>query len=516
MKDRSWYKIVSVAIAVALLASVMPVCVRAESDIPMIVVSDVSGVIGDYVDVPVSIENNPGIVSMTLHVIYDPQFLKLVSVTDSGLLPGVMHENGGVIDETTKTPPYTLAWVNDTLSRDLVANGTLVMLRFQILQSAQSGTSYDVRVEYDLENYDIYDCMLNPVYFQAVSGKVTAYADLDPKIELSSVTGSIGGSVEVAVSVSNNPGIVSMSLDISYDSRYLKLTKVTDTGLLPGACHEDGGVITSKTHTPPYTLAWVNDQSRTDYMVNGVLVILTFEILERAEDGRSYPITASYDLDDYDIYNCDLEPVEFAVDYGKVSVSCDHDYLPSYTDNGDGTHKVTYTCIHNAGHSYSEASEVHEYVEGTCACGKGSSVRVVVKGQICYTIRENVITVTHAIACKIGYWDSCAGKYVVLVPHSVQENRASYLLPEGVTEFLLVVKGDLNADGVLDKADTDCLIASLLPKSYPQSQTLTQEQKFAADLDENGDVNSADRVYLARALLSVQHKLYRVLSWVGA
>ena len=133
----------------------------------------------------------------------------------------------------------------------------------------------------------------------------------EPQIVVSSATALAGSTVTVDVSLANNPGIVSMALTVDFDER-LTLTSVTDSGLLPGQVH-------SPTMGNPYTLFWSNDTALENYVVNGVMATLTFEIPEDMPVGE-YPITISYDLDNYDIYNCDVETVEFAVVNGSVNV----------------------------------------------------------------------------------------------------------------------------------------------------------------------------------------------------
>ena len=154
----------------------------------------------------------------------------------------------------------------------------------------------------------------------APEAKKTEIKGSEPTIVVDSVTAEPGETVTVCVSLENNPGIVSMMLTVDFDEA-LELIGRTDTGLLPSQVH-------SPNLNNPYTLCWVNDTATTNYTVNGSLVELTFKLSEDAEPG-TYPITITYDLDNYDIYNCDVELVEFAVVNGGVT------YEPT-------THTVTF------------------------------------------------------------------------------------------------------------------------------------------------------------------------------
>ena len=85
----------------------------------------------------------------------------------------------------------------------------------------------------------------------------------------------------------------------------------------------------------------------------------------------------------------------------------------------------------------------------------------------------------------------------------------SFTAPEGVDEVLVVVIGDIDGDGDVDEADIDLMAGSQMPEGNP----LTAEQHFAADINRNGAVNSADRVLLARSLLEKTNDFYKALSW---
>ena len=149
-------------------------------------------------------------------------------------------------------------------------------------------------------------------------------SETDPLVAVSSVRGIIGKQVKVAVSLKNNPGIVSMGLRLNYDANILKLVKV-----------EDCGILGEQVHRPslgtPYYLSWANDTSTENFTVNGNIAILTFEILEDAPLGKT-PISVSYDYGNFDIYDVNGEEVAFATQNGTVDVT---DVLLGDV-NGDG------------------------------------------------------------------------------------------------------------------------------------------------------------------------------------
>ena len=109
-------------------------------------------------------------------------------------------------------------------------------------------------------------------------------------IEISKPTGKVGETVDVTFAINNNPGLVGMALNVTFDDSVLQLITVND-----------GGILGANAHKPelenPYTLSWSNDTMRTNITDNGTIVTLSFLIKETAQKGNSYEIKASYDYD---------------------------------------------------------------------------------------------------------------------------------------------------------------------------------------------------------------------------
>ena len=383
------------------------------SNAPKIVVESKTTVSGSTVTVDVKLENNPGFVSMKLHLSYDSN-LTLINVEDRGLIPGKMHDS-------TLSNPYLLVWDNDTEPANFTVNGTLVTLTFTVAEGAEAG-NYPVEIFYDLNADEIFDFNLDPVEFAVVNGNITvtdviigdinsdgkvtakdrallgrylagwesvpesminlAAADVNldgkvsakdrailgrylagwegyselpytgkgaalsddkepatvkgtPSIVVDTVTANPGDTVTIEVNLQDNPGFVSMKLHLSYDSN-LTLIRVEDTGLIPGKMHDSS-------LSNPYLLVWDNDFATENFTVNGALVRLTFVVAEDAVSG-TYPVEISYDLDADEIFDFDLEPVEFAVVNGGVAVESSEPetYTITYTINGEEYAVQTY------------------------------------------------------------------------------------------------------------------------------------------------------------------------------
>ena len=133
-----------------------------------------------------------------------------------------------------------------------------------------------------------------------------------PQVVVDTVESGAGKTVSVSISLKNNPGLVTMQLQVEYDSTVLTLKQVQDNGLL-------GSTIHNPTLGSPYTLRWANNTAAADFTANGAVVTLIFEISEDAEEGYC-PITVSYDYDNYDIMNWNMDAVKFDVVNGGVEI----------------------------------------------------------------------------------------------------------------------------------------------------------------------------------------------------
>jgi len=141
------------------------------------------------------------------------------------------------------------------------------------------------------------------------------------RMQVSSASAQPGGTVDVLISVTENPGVASLKFSVEYDS-CMTLTNV-----------ELGSNFGSYITTPvPYT----NPQPITvisplqDVAGTGVLATLTFAVSGEAEDGYAAGVRISHDPDD--VFNGSDAPVALSAENGTVFV---YHKLPGDV-NGDG------------------------------------------------------------------------------------------------------------------------------------------------------------------------------------
>lgn len=153
-------------------------------------------------------------------------------------------------------------------------------------------------------------CVFLLVAYMMVQG-VSAQAAA-PAITVSNETAAPGETVSVAISLENNPGIASAKLQVEFDTQILTLESVQDAGNLGTQVHKPELV-------SPYILTWANDTVTENFTYNGTIVTLVFRVAENAPEGET-PITVSYDYNNYDIIDWEMNKVAFSVVDGSVKV----------------------------------------------------------------------------------------------------------------------------------------------------------------------------------------------------
>ena len=171
---RNFKKIISMILAGTLmLLSISVPCGAQGAQTPTVAASIVEAKAGETVDVEISLENNPGIVAMTLKVEYDTEALTLLAVADAGVFGAQSHK-------PEMESPYTLVWCNDTATENYMIEGTIATLTFKVNEAAVTGETYPVSLSYSYKSYDIFDKDLNRIEFAVADGAVTIVEDEIP------------------------------------------------------------------------------------------------------------------------------------------------------------------------------------------------------------------------------------------------------------------------------------------------------------------------------------------------
>ena len=148
----------------SVLSEIVEIKTITNESAPHFKVESAAGKAGSEVQVIISINNNPGIITAYLNIGYDHTKLQLMGYQDAKLLP---DGSFSALDAN----PFKAQWDGALLPSNLTANGNILVLSFKILDGCQVGDEIDITVTYN-EN-EVYDFNMENVKFAVINGSVT-------------------------------------------------------------------------------------------------------------------------------------------------------------------------------------------------------------------------------------------------------------------------------------------------------------------------------------------------------
>lgn len=131
-------------------------------------------------------------------------------------------------------------------------------------------------------------------------------------ITVETVDAEQGENVFVKVDITNNPGIIALKLNLSYDPAALTLVGAVDGELI-------GDALFTNAYANPFTMTWNEGDAEVNNTSTGTLVTLEFQVKEDAAAGATV-VTVETGIAN-DCINYDLNPVDVDVIPGAVNVA---------------------------------------------------------------------------------------------------------------------------------------------------------------------------------------------------
>ena len=127
---------------------------------------------GDTIVIPVSVENNPGIISLKVAVSYDASVLELVSAESGDFV--VEEQEDVTVGSPSFGPvennPFTISWVDALAPGNNTSNGVVANLTFKVKEDAADG---DTEISVSFNPNDVFDYNTENVAFVCKAGTVT-------------------------------------------------------------------------------------------------------------------------------------------------------------------------------------------------------------------------------------------------------------------------------------------------------------------------------------------------------
>lgn len=209
----------------------------------------------------------------------------------------------------------------------------------------------------------------------------TAFADEKVTFAVDEVSCSVdaGTTVDVAIKITKNPGVVGFSFDVNFDKDSLKLTAVNTAGSIMtagGAAYAGQGVF--PVETGKYGVAFDGDLLSANITATGEVVVLKFEVVGGATAGKKDITLTKIDSTNFDLDDLGGEAVNGSITL--IGNTPAHEHVWSDAWSKDATHHwhdctaagcdVTVNADKNgyAAHNYNKKVTTKDYLKTAANC----------------------------------------------------------------------------------------------------------------------------------------------------
>ena len=141
----------------------------------------------------------------------------------------------------------------------------------------------------------------------------TAKKNEVPSIVISSAEAKQGDTVKISVSIENNPGVLGMSLTLSYDESVMELVSAENGNAVKDVLDMNH----SKTMESGCVFLWDGEKIDSNQIQDGEILNLEFKVLKSAPVGKTQVLLVS---DEGGIVNNNLESLELNIENGFINV----------------------------------------------------------------------------------------------------------------------------------------------------------------------------------------------------
>ena len=354
-------RIFSILLSFALCFININTTVSAEENKSSIIsIESVTGTIGETISVPITIKDNPGIISLVTEISYDNSALSFKGVNKSAdFWKSATMTPGGDLN----AQPYRIIWYDGLSNSDFTEDGTLAELSFEVLKtgshvidlSISSSDTFNnnfVKVPFEVKNgvIEVVSSTTSTTTSKSVTTTTTSKATTTSKsvtttttskvttttsksvtttttskvtttitsskvtsgkLNIGNIEGTIGNKVTVPITINDNPGIISLVAEISYDNSALNFIGVNKSAdFWKSATMTPGGDLNAQ----PYRIIWYDGLAKSDFTEDGTLAELSFEVLKTGSHTIELSISSS------DTFNNSFVKVPFEVKNGVIEV----------------------------------------------------------------------------------------------------------------------------------------------------------------------------------------------------
>ncbi|MCL2576941.1 MAG: InlB B-repeat-containing protein [Defluviitaleaceae bacterium] len=247
------------------------------SDAVQVSIGDVTGTPGEYVDVVISLDGNPGLVNLEMHLNFCSDTLEPVSVTGEGAIPlPVPPPLGG--------NPLILIFATANPLENNYQSGRLATVRFRIKDDVTANT-----VPLTLSGNIAMGAFFAMRTVEAEYGRVNVESSTQAnpvRLSVSNVSAEPGGYVDVVINLDENPNLVSLETQLNFNSEIFQPVSITAGGTIPLP-------ISPPLTSNPLIFIFATANPLENTRNEGELVTVRFRVDESAEIGTTSSFTLS-------------------------------------------------------------------------------------------------------------------------------------------------------------------------------------------------------------------------------
>ena len=292
---------------------------EAEELLPTITVGSATADVGSTIEVPIIMENNPGVAAVSLDITYDNTKLSLASVEDGKILGTSTFLSG----KDMTMIPYTLNW--DDLSDDNnTGNGTLAILTFNVLESDAADTTIEVSVnQKSTFNVDFED-----VDFETQKGLIT----INKSSQDSTTTSSSTTTTKLTTTSTSTTSATETTSTTQTSSTTSTTTEATTTSTSTTSAAETTSTTQTSSTTSTTTKATTTSTSTTS-AAETTSTTQTSSATSTTTESVTTTEETTINISPYEMSNWAKN------DYFKKTGA--EPYASTYTENDDGTLTIT-------------------------------------------------------------------------------------------------------------------------------------------------------------------------------
>jgi len=190
-----------------------------------VVAVNTSGLPSGFVDVPINLTANPGLIGLQLDVDFNREVLTAVSITPGTLMPIPTQPDFPIPADQPLGLTFEAAGFEN-----IYGTGTLATIRFEISPNAVGTTT--IQMDGIMAIGGEPNFVIFPI--SATNGTVNIETVTAPvHVFATNAISYTGGYVDVAVNLSENPGLIGLQVDVDFNRDILTAISITPGTLIP-------------------------------------------------------------------------------------------------------------------------------------------------------------------------------------------------------------------------------------------------------------------------------------------